>query len=147
MRIIDVRSAGLRHGTPAGGWSTEIQPEDCVHTLVVVVTDEGINGWGSVFTNDALVRSALALLRPLWEGENPLEPQRVSEKLHANTFWLGRGGSITHTISGLDIAMWDILGKATGQPVGRLLRAVRACGREQVGVGELGAGVSARHEC
>lgn len=121
MRIIDVRSAGLRHGTPAGGWSTEIQPEDCVHTLVVVVTDEGINGWGSVFTNDALVRSALALLRPLWEGENPLEPQRVSEKLHANTFWLGRGGSITHTISGLDIAMWDILGKATGQPVGRLL--------------------------
>lgn len=121
MRIIDVRSAGLRHGTPAGGWSTEIQPEDCVHTLLVVVTDEGINGWGSVFTNDALVRSALALLRPLWEGENPLEPQRVSEKLHANTFWLGRGGSITHTISGLDIAMWDILGKATGQPVGRLL--------------------------
>ena len=54
-------------------------------------------------------------------GENPLEPERVSEKLHANTFWMGRGGSITHTISGIDIAMWDILGKVTGQPVGRLL--------------------------
>ena len=121
MRITEVRSAGLRHGTPAGGWSTEIQPEDCVHTLVVVLTDEGITGWGSVFTNDALVRSALAVLQPLWAGENPLEPERVSEKLHAHTFWLGRGGSITHTISGLDIAMWDILGKATGQPVGRLL--------------------------
>ena len=38
-----------------------------------------------------------------------------------NTFWMGRGGSITHAISGIDIAMWDILGKATGQPVGRLL--------------------------
>jgi L-alanine-DL-glutamate epimerase-like enolase superfamily enzyme len=36
-------------------------------------------------------------------------------------FWLGRGGSITHTISGIDIALWDILGQATGQPVGRLL--------------------------
>ncbi len=36
-------------------------------------------------------------------------------------FWLGRGGSITHTISGIDIALWDLLGKATGQPVGRLL--------------------------
>src|SRR5262249_43439506 len=54
-------------------------------------------------------------------GENPLEPERVTEKLHANTFWMGRGGSITHAISGIDIAMWDILGKVTGQPVGRLL--------------------------
>jgi L-alanine-DL-glutamate epimerase-like enolase superfamily enzyme len=34
---------------------------------------------------------------------------------------LGRGGSLTHTISGIDIALWDILGQATGQPVGRLL--------------------------
>ena len=34
---------------------------------------------------------------------------------------MGRGGTITHAISGIDIAMWDILGKATGQPVGRLL--------------------------
>ncbi len=54
-------------------------------------------------------------------GENPLEPERVSEKLHANTFWLRRGGTIIHTISAIDIAMWDILGKATGQPVSRLL--------------------------
>ena len=38
-----------------------------------------------------------------------------------NTFWMGRGGSVTHAISGIDIAMWDILGKVTGQPVGRLL--------------------------
>src|ERR1035438_2196193 len=34
---------------------------------------------------------------------------------------MGRGGSVTHTISGIDIALWDLLGKATGQPVGRLL--------------------------
>src|SRR5207253_9644482 len=54
-------------------------------------------------------------------GENPQEPERVSEKLHANTFWMGRGGTVTHAISGIDIALWDILGKTTGQPVGRLL--------------------------
>jgi len=63
----------------------------------------------------------LQVLEPLYAGESPLEPERVSEKLHAHTFWMGRGGTITHTISGIDIAMWDILGKATGQPVGRLL--------------------------
>jgi L-alanine-DL-glutamate epimerase-like enolase superfamily enzyme len=34
---------------------------------------------------------------------------------------MGRGGTLTHAISGIDIALWDILGKATGQPVGRLL--------------------------
>lgn len=121
MKITEILSAGLRHGTPEGGWSSEIQPDDCVHTLIAVFTDEGITGWGSAFTNDELVRGALHVLEPLYRGENPLEPERVSEKLHANTFWMGRGGSITHAISGIDIAMWDILGKATGQPVGRLL--------------------------
>jgi D-galactarolactone cycloisomerase len=121
MKIVKIKSAGLRGCTPEGGWSNEIKPQDCVHTLVAVFTDEGITGWGSVFTNDRLVHAALQVLEPLYAGESPLEPERVSEKLHAHTFWMGRGGTITHTISGIDIAMWDILGKATGQPVGRLL--------------------------
>lgn len=121
MRITEIRAAGLRHGTPEGGWANEIQPEDCVHTLLAVFTDEGVTGWGSAFTSDKLTRSALELLAPLIIGENALEPERVSEKLHAHTFWMGRGGSVTHAISGIDIAMWDILGKVTGQPVGRLL--------------------------
>jgi L-alanine-DL-glutamate epimerase-like enolase superfamily enzyme len=121
MKIAEVRAYGLRGKTPEGGWSNELQPEDCVHTLVEVVTDEGASGWGSVFTSDALVRASLEVLRPLYEGENALEPERVSEKLHQNTFWQGRGGAITHTISGIDIALWDLLGKTCGQPVGRLL--------------------------
>jgi D-galactarolactone cycloisomerase len=121
MKIQEIRCAGLRGATPEGGWSNELRPEDCVHTLIAVHTDEGPIGLGSVFTNDALVRAALAVLEPLYRGENALEPERVSEKLHQNMFWLGRGGSITHTISGIDIALWDLLGKATGQPVGRLL--------------------------
>ena len=121
MKIINIRATGLRGCTPEGGWTAEIQPNDCIHTLIIVSTDEGITGFGSVFTNDALVRAALDLLEPLFKGENPLEPQRVSEKLHRHTFWMGRGGSVTHTISGIDIALWDILGKVTGQPVGRLL--------------------------
>jgi L-alanine-DL-glutamate epimerase-like enolase superfamily enzyme len=121
MKIRDIRAIGLRGASPEGGWSEEIRPDDCVHTLIAVLTDEGVTGYGSVFTSDHLVKSALQLLEPLYRGENALEPERVSEKLHQNTFWLGRGGSVTHTISGIDIALWDILGKATGQPVGRLL--------------------------
>ena len=121
MKIREIRCAGLRGATPEGGWSNELRPEDCVHTLVAVHTDDGAVGLGSVFTNDALVRAALAVLEPLYRGENALEPERVSEKLHQNTFWLGRGGALTHAISGIDIALWDLLGQATGQPVGRLL--------------------------
>jgi D-galactarolactone cycloisomerase len=121
MKIIEIKAVGLRGATPEGGWANEIKPDDCVHTLIAVSTDEGVTGWGSVFTNDALVNAALSVLEPLYRNENSLEPERVSEKLHAHTFWLGRGGTLTHAISGIDIAMWDILGKTTGQPVGRLL--------------------------
>jgi L-alanine-DL-glutamate epimerase-like enolase superfamily enzyme len=74
-----------------------------------------------VATNDGLVQKSLAVLEPLYRGENALEPERVSAKLHQHMFWLGMGGSVTHTISGIDIALWDLLGKATGQPVGRLI--------------------------
>jgi L-alanine-DL-glutamate epimerase-like enolase superfamily enzyme len=121
MRVRDIRTFGLRGRTPEGGWSNELQPDDCVHTLLAVLTAEGPIGWGSVFTSEELVRASLSVLRPLYIGENALEPERVSEKLHQNTFWQGRGGSITHTIGGIDIALWDLLGKASGQPVGRLL--------------------------
>jgi L-alanine-DL-glutamate epimerase-like enolase superfamily enzyme len=121
MKITAIKCAGLRGATPKGGWSNELQPDDCVQTLVAVHTDEGLTGLGSTFANDSMVRGALKVLEPLTLGENPLEPERVSEKLHQNTFWLGRGGTITHAISGIDIALWDLLGQAVKQPIGRLL--------------------------
>ena len=48
----------------AGG-RMKSKADDCVHTLIAVFTDEGITGWGSVFTNDELVRGALHVLAPL----------------------------------------------------------------------------------
>ena len=124
MKIVDVRTAGLRGGTPEGGWTRELGPDDVVHTLIAIHTDEGLMGIGSVFSSESLVRAALELLRPLLDECNPLEPERSSQILSAHTFWMGRGGAVAHTISGLDVAMWDILGQATGQPVGRLLGGV-----------------------
>src|SRR6185437_15640006 len=120
-KIRSIVSVPLLGESPKGGWSSEIRPEDSIHSLIAVHTDAGITGHGSVFTNGGLVAAALKVLAPLFEGENALEPERVSEKLHQNSFWMGRGGTLTHAISGIDIALWDILGQATGQPVGRLL--------------------------
>ncbi len=39
MKIREIRAAGLTGATPEGGWSNELEPDDCVHTLVVVLTD------------------------------------------------------------------------------------------------------------
>ena len=121
MKIRSVDAFGLRGGTPEGGWTNELNAESSVHTLIRVTTDEGLVGWGSVFTSGDLVRASLQVLAPLLIGESAIEPERVSETLHQHTFWQGRGGAITHTISGIDIALWDLLGQASGQPVGRLL--------------------------
>ena len=124
MNIQTIRAIPLRGKTPDGGWTHDFDPANNLHTLIEVMTDEGVMGIGSVFTSGALVEGALQLLRPWSVGENALEPERVSEKLRQMAFWQGRGGSVEHAISGIDIALWDILGKVTNQPVSRLLGGI-----------------------
>jgi L-alanine-DL-glutamate epimerase-like enolase superfamily enzyme len=121
MKIAELRLTGLTGGTVEGGWAEELTPEDNVHTIVEVVTDAGLVGIGSTFTSRDLVAAATKLLRPFLIGERADEPARVSEKLRQNTFWQGRGGSVEHAISGIDIALWDLFGKIVNQPVARLL--------------------------
>jgi D-galactarolactone cycloisomerase len=121
MKIREIKALGL-YGPPTNeGWYHDIPADECGHTLIVISTDEGVYGLGSVYTSVGLVKGALQVLEPMYLGESAIEPERVSEKLHQNTFWQGRGGAITNTISGIDIALWDIFGKVTGQPIGRLL--------------------------
>ena len=121
MKIKDIRIIPLVGATPDGGWDQGFEEEDNLHSLVEIITDEGVVGLGSVYTSAKLVEGALGILRPMLIGESAIEPVRVCENLHQSTFWQGRGGSITHAISGIDIALWDIFGKVTGQPISRLL--------------------------
>jgi L-alanine-DL-glutamate epimerase-like enolase superfamily enzyme len=121
MKITEVRLTGLAGGTVEGGWADELKPEDDINTVVEVLTDEGLVGVGSAMTGKALIDSAVRLLRPLLIGERADEPARVSEKLRQSLFWQGRGGAVEHAISGIDIALWDLMGKVCNQPVARLL--------------------------
>jgi D-galactarolactone cycloisomerase len=121
MKIREIRSIPLMGRTPQGGWDHDVDPEENLHTLVQVLTDEDVSGIGSVYTSQALVEGGLKLLRPWCVGDSAIEPERVTEKLRQMAFWQGRGGAVEHAISGIDIALWDILGKVTGQPVSRLL--------------------------
>jgi D-galactarolactone cycloisomerase len=111
----------LTGATVDGGWPQGHEPQENLHTLVIVHTDSSHIGFGSCFTSGKLIVGAVELLWPLLKGELAIEPERVSEKLHQSTFWQGRGGSVTHAISGIDIALWDLMGKACGQPVSRLM--------------------------
>jgi len=121
MKISEIEVIPLTGATVDGGWPQGHEPQENLHTLVKISTDEGLYGWGSCFTSGTLVQGAVALLWPLLKGESAVEPERVSEKLRQSSFWQGRGGSVEHAISGIDIALWDIMGKACCQPVSRLL--------------------------
>lgn len=121
MKIVNFDVIPLSGATVDGGWPQGHETEEHLHALIEVSTDEGITGVGSCFTSGGLVSAAMQLLWPLLKGESAVEPERVSETLRQSTFWQGRGGSVEHAISGLDIALWDIMGKACGQPISRLL--------------------------
>ena len=122
MKIKDIRLLPLRGATPDGGWDERfIDSENNLHTLIEVLTDEGVAGLGSVFTSEKLIQGAMDVVRKFLIGASALDPTATTENLHQQSFWQGRGGAITHAISGVDIALWDILGKVTDQPISRLL--------------------------
>ena len=120
MKIKSIRAIPL-YGKAYEDWPSRFSGVEQTRTLVEVTTDAGLTSLGSVYTSAPLVAAALELLRPLYEGASAIDPAATSEKLHQNTFWQGRGGSVTHAISGIDMALWDLLGQATGQPIHRLL--------------------------
>ena len=86
-------------------------------TLVEVATDEGIVGWGEALCQGlqppeiaaSAIRHALA---PLVIGADPLEPEVLWHRMYHHTRDYGQKGALIGAISALDIACWDIAGKA-----------------------------------
>ncbi len=121
MSIRSIEVCPLSGAAVDGGWPEGLELQENLHTLLILRTDEGLEGFGSCFTSGRLVAGAVELIWPLLRGQSAVEPERVSESLRQAAFWQGRGGSVEHAISGIDIALWDLMGKACGQPVSRLL--------------------------
>jgi len=92
--------------------------------LVKVETDTGLTGWGEAFCygcTDA-VRAALhSMIAPLAIGRDAGDIVRLSRDLQQGLHLFGRYGITIFALSGLDIALWDIAGKAAGLPLHRLL--------------------------
>jgi L-alanine-DL-glutamate epimerase-like enolase superfamily enzyme len=109
QKLLGERSVGLRGG-PAYA------------VLVRVTTDEGLYGLGSVGTGNGAAGYVLEhYLKPIVMGENPFNVELLWEKMFRGTLNYGRKGLIIEAISAVDIAVWDIMGKATGEPVYNLL--------------------------
>src|SRR5262245_3071914 len=98
--------------------------------IVQVETDAGITGIGEVDSMPMAVKGAIdgpyshsltCGLGQLVLGEDPFETEKIWHKLHRTNLYGGRGGAPFHAISGIDMALWDIKGKALGQPVWKLL--------------------------
>lgn len=89
--------------------------------FIKINTDEGISGWGELVSGtktETVVAGAKEMCSKLI-GKNPLEIERIWQRLHRSFF---RGGPINGTvISGIEMALWDIKGKALNLPVYELL--------------------------
>ena len=93
--------------------------------IVQVHTDEGISGLGECtpMNIEVLAHFVNTALRPRLLGEDPLEIEKLWNKMLFGTYKLGPHGVQPGAIAGVDIALWDILGKFTGLPISTLLGA------------------------
>jgi len=125
MKITDVRCTMLR--------LPEVKPigDGTQDTLVVEVeTDAGIVGIGEAHTSPWVVKAVIEApvshysargLRAIVVGEDPRNITALWDKMYALSAVYGRRGALMHGLSAIDMALWDILGKVTGQPVYQLL--------------------------
>lgn len=125
-----VSSAGKRFITN-DYYVADSNRRSCVYSInketvfVKLTTDEGLYGWGEVLapTNPEVTATILQHhLAPMVLGENPLDNQVLWDRMLDTLRERGyTGGYLVDALAGLDIALWDLKGKALGQPVAMLL--------------------------
>jgi L-alanine-DL-glutamate epimerase-like enolase superfamily enzyme len=134
MKITDVEAIVLDTGKnyPDPSEAAEAHGVRFV-SLIKISTDEGIVGWSDIETQPHVGRAIVEApsggavgfesIKAALVGENPLERERLWQKMYRFMAYYGRQGAGMQMLSGADIALWDIAGKAFGQPVSTLLGA------------------------
>jgi L-alanine-DL-glutamate epimerase-like enolase superfamily enzyme len=101
------------------------QPWDRLEILLVKVeTEDGLVGWGEAFGHAAIAATKAALdsvVAPLVVGRDAGEINALTRQVLHAVHLLGRNGPFVYAFSGIEIALWDLLGKRSGQPIWRLL--------------------------
>jgi L-alanine-DL-glutamate epimerase-like enolase superfamily enzyme len=126
VKITEVEAIVLRQAEVNDGIADGSQDD----LVVRIHTDEGITGIGEVDSSPELIQAlvqapsshAVAMsLRDVLIGEDPLDVEGLWHKMYRGLIYIGRRGIAVHAISGIDIALWDIKGKALGKPIYELL--------------------------
>lgn len=98
--------------------------------IVEVETDEGITGIGEADSSPAVIRAVVNApvshdkskgLRHVVVGRDPSDIEAIWNDMYESSYFYGRKGAAVTAMSGIDIALWDIAGKATGRPLHKLL--------------------------
>lgn len=137
MKITEINSHVLQYDMPEElGYSQQYYAKRTAH-LVEVKTDEGITGWGECFGpgNIALGNKGIVekVIRPMILGDDPLDRDVIWHKVYNLMRDHGQKGMPMQSLSGVDIALWDIAGKVAGMPLHKLIggahrKKVRAYG-------------------
>ena len=106
----------------AGGWKAL---DFC---LVRVETDAGLVGWGEAFSYScrrAVAAAVTDMIAPIVLGRDASDIGGLHAEIQKRLHIFGRFGITAFALSGLDIALWDIAGKAAGKPLHALLGGAR----------------------
>jgi len=125
MKITSIKSHVLRYELDKElGYSQQYYKHRTTH-LVCVETDEGITGWGECFGpgNIALANKFIIenVISPMVLGEDPINKEKIWHKVYNLLRDSGQKGMPIQALSGLDIALWDILGKKSKLPLYQLV--------------------------
>ena len=125
MKIVEVISHVLQHELESElGYSQQYYNKRTAH-LVEVRTDEGITGWGECFGpgNVAIANKSIVenVIQPLVIGMDPNDREVIWHQVYNLLRDHGQKGMPIQALSGIDIALWDIAGKVSGQPIYQLI--------------------------
>jgi D-galactarolactone cycloisomerase len=127
MKIIRVSSVVYRQPIKAGRPKIKFagEPRDAFETLLVKVeTDAGITGWGEAFPHRVWPAVQILidkLIGPACAGADAGDIAGTMGMLAYRYHGIGRAGPVMYALSGIDVALWDIAGKAAGKPIYKLL--------------------------
>ncbi|WP_170441821.1 mandelate racemase/muconate lactonizing enzyme family protein [Ruegeria arenilitoris] len=125
MKITKITSHVLQYKMPEVlGYSQQYYDKRTTH-LVEVQTDEGVTGWGECFGPGNVARANKSIveqvIQPMVLGLDPLDKDVIWHKVYNLLRDHGQGGMPIQALSGVDIALWDIVGKVAGLPLHKLI--------------------------
>ncbi len=130
MKITDIEAIHLRIEDPNIGLF-DGSYDDCV---IIVHTDEGLLGIGETeslppaiqaIINGPSAHNHARALKEVLIGSDPTDPEGLWDLMYEATDYVGRRGLVMHAIGGIDLALWDLKGKAEGKPIHELLGGKR----------------------